>query len=845
MKGTNQKKKSGKKMRKLPLFLLAASLFATSPSKLLAAAKPGCNVDESYSGKVTKLTTSEKRDIENKRFSLKEMIEQKLLVQSPINLMHSGQKTAAWLNAVPAYEVKDPIYNNGTRKIYPTLSGGAPELTDGLMIVGNYEALEQIGAYFEAQAEGNEVKGKALLLAGTSGTGKSELPRVFSALSSNLSKTHPFYYRYTFEWVGLENIPDLRFYYQSQLVSYKQGNKTVEYMSPIEAPIDDSPFVLLPKSLQEQIITEAEPIVKEKITSGLKVFNGKDPITESIYNKVIAHYQREYPQKYGELTDEKVIEILDNHIKVKRIIREGKDIFPLVSAQGKDVDLAGLFVSDNPIVKITKGPKDAHSYHYNGKVLRGHGGVVLFDEFMRNPQDLIDYLLESFESRKIELGGSQVIQLDYVPLVITNTESIEKAIAEGGQLKATIDRMTPVDMNLGVVPQDIARTMVLMMRPTQQSLKMKKIGPKTSGEKWVTADINKLYPIPQSNGTKSQKLQTHESNYALSMEYRGKTIDIPPHTLEAISYIISATRIKTSLNEVNKEGLGHMHTPTKPVFRDPIVRIRYFIGDHEVPPSVEQELFQLHHALKEGLTGISNRDAAGNWIRKLFDYAVNKNFSSITYDSILHVLNDSLLQKKIAVTKNSPTIRNQWLGLAERVFLQMIIPSIEEDIILAYNSGSDEVAPIYNEIKQSLLARNADPYAKTYDTQTGTPELIDDKRLARIKEIFHKRNGQPLSANNLISMQGTGQDGEFWKPLRQTILEYLSEEKVNSASIDKLWSYTRNNGNVDENFAQVFDNFSRVMIDELGYSEESIQSALNIVRQFRNKKFREENARQQ
>lgn len=156
--------------------------------------------------------------------------------QYPLMAMSAAQRTKALILHRGTVEVADPFAEAGKRTKYSLISDGVPE-TGGRRIIRQYPAVEAVVRQISAQAEGHRMGNYAPTLVGNPGTGKSEFIIILRSAFMHLPLYDSKYFVYTFEWVGLNEIPSL-----SEV--YPGG-------APIHSQMNESPLALLAEPLQQ------------------------------------------------------------------------------------------------------------------------------------------------------------------------------------------------------------------------------------------------------------------------------------------------------------------------------------------------------------------------------------------------------------------------------------------------------------------------------------------------------------------------------------------------------------------------------------------------------------------
>lgn len=692
------------------------------------------------------------------------------------------------------------------------------------MIVGNEKAIEEFVRSIQAQSRGDRSSVSVPLFTGSHGTGKSEFLTVLAKGAENLTKSpdSPFA-SYTFEWKNLGEIEALVPF----LTATRNGQK-VTYAN-IPAPLGDSPFTLFPPDVQALIKKQAADSVK-KITNGQAPapFTEPDPISKFIRNEIIKQYAE---TKGSALTSREIVDALDKHVTVRRIVvgrASGK--MPLIDAQGNDIDVAGLFMTPNPVVRFASGAGPTHvmSWYLNGKLLQGHGNAILLDEFMRNPRELQDMLLTGFESRHIAIGGAPHVPFDAVMVAATNTASLEDVMSdEKGH--AAADRFKIIPMRWPVDPHEVAQVLLLgkLKGMYQQALN-------TESEEAAPvegAELRDLFP----RRTRIEDFKTPDYRYRISYSEGQHKVDVAPHTLIMMAEIIAATRMHTSPEEASKLFPGKI--VTSPVYRDPVQRLTVFEGKgNDITPSELSELHKLSLLTKEGERGISARDAA-KWLAQAMSEAADNpaHGATLTPSLALQVFRKMLNTGSIRYASQKQ--RMEWEALSIDVPHRLLVPRLETDISNALANGDQVVNTAYFEVLDEMIQLDTDPQSATYISSSSRQErAIDRKRLEKVMEIYKQKNGRELNISKIAifharqnGISGAGREPD--QSLFESIAEYYAQLNTQVAGFSALVEYSRT-GEGGEEIRHVYSTLLQ-SLERMGYNQRAALEALNLVQTVR------------
>lgn len=745
-----------------------------------------------------------------------------LAVKAPFTVMNAAQRMLALIYSFEPQEYVLPISNERVT-IYPFFSDGL-DITDNRLIVGNEKAIEEFVRSLKAQSRGDRSSVTVPLFTGSHGTGKSEFLTILAKGAENLTRTPDSKFAsYTFEWKDLGKIDSLVPF----LTATRNGNK-VSYAN-IPAPLGDSPFTLFPPDVQQLIIDKAANSVKA-IADGQAPapFTKPDPISQFIRAEIISHYQAE---KGSPLTSREIVDILDKHVNVRRIVigrSSGK--MPLIDAQGNDIDVAGLFMTPNPVVRFASGAGPTHvmSWYLNGKLLQGHGNAILLDEFMRNPSELRDMLLGGFESREIAIGGAPQVPFDAVMVAATNTASLEDVISDP-KGHAAADRFKIIPMRWPVDPHEVAQVLLIgkLKAMHQQSLT-------TEGEQTAPverAEIRDLFP----RRTRIEDFKTPDYRFRVSYSEGQHKVDIAPHTLVMMAELIAATRMHTSPEEAVKLFPGKI--ATSPWYRDPVHRLTLFEGRASgVTPSELSELNKLSLLTKEGEKGISARDAA-KWLAQAISEAAENpaNGATLTPSLALQVFRKML--NTGSITYSSQKQRMEWEALSIDIPHRLLVPRLEGDINNALANGDQVVNTAYFEMLDEMIQLDSDPNSTAYISSSSRQQRnIDRGRLQKVMEIYKQKNGRDLNVSR-IAMFHARQNGvsaagrEPDRGLFESIAEYYAQLNTQVAGMSALVEFSRT-GEGGEEIRHVYSTLLQ-SLERMGYNQRAALDALNLVQTVR------------
>ena len=696
--------------------------------------------------------------------------QENLAVRAPLTVMNAGQRMLAMIYTAGVEEVEIPYLPEGKVRLYPFFSSGTA-LTNGKRVVGQYYAGAALVDNIYSQAQGDRSGASPLMFVGPHGTGKTEFLKLLGIASENLTgQIEGDFAIYSYSFVDLYQIPALR----GIVVREEVNGEMVEM--PWDAPKNSSPVTLFPEQIQDRILEVATPKINDMIRMDPAPVRVPDSQSQVIRNEIILHYTKE---KGRQLTLPEVIEVLNKHVRLRRVIMgEAHGTMPMIDPQGNDVDVAGLFMAPNPVMRATsnKGPADVMSWYLNGKVLKGDGNATFLDEFLRNPQEVRDLFLRAFESRMVSIGGAPSEPLDTVFIAATNSANLEDAMSSPAS-HAQVDRFKMVPMRWTTVPREIAQTLLYMKGG---GLKMQSLEEHSEqvGAEWQVADLDQVYPFPR----RGQRALGPDYRYRLAWGTSFDQVYISPHVLSLMAEIIAATRMETDPKAGAK--VASSGVLALPSFQDPITRLRIYQGESSVKATEWKELKKVTTLLREGDRGISSRDA-GRWLTAALSAARAGGHDNTLTPELAYSVFQKLLGHHEGIQVSSHQERVRWKRLAERVATERILPRLKNDVSQALASNETSIEDAYREVLREIREIYQDP--------EGQRENIDMDRYQKIQEYFVKRTGRPLDEAQIslfyLSQSLESEDGRAHQPhelLMEAVTSYYADLSQRLAQLGTL-----------------------------------------------------------
>jgi len=738
-----------------------------------------------------------------------------LAVRHPAIVMNAFQRAKSWMHyEKPFYTAVAPYFLTPVR-VFPVLSNGIDEAR-GKRLIGQFAQAEAFGNFVDRGAAGDGSSSKMPVFVGPPGTAKTEFLNILNALAQTLQTSMPDYYNYSYEWLGLENIPELK----PIVVAFGNEEQGGTYHFPLACPLGDSPFVLLPEKAQNKLIHLATPRVRDLIGLTPTPWRPMCPHCQYVSNKILAHEARLL--KKPNLSVKETVEVLSKYVRItRRVIGRGGKV-PKIDAQGKDVDYAGLFVAPNPLVKSIAGPDNPFSYFLNGKIAGMHGGIGCFDEYWRNDPALRDALLELVENKIISRGGSVAVPLDIVVIGASNTESITKAL-ETQQARAQMDRTTLIPMPYSLVPHEVAKTALHMKNvtmiegiPLVQAIDAPAATP-------GPVSLDELFPAPKSG----IPFEGPDRRYKLWVKDGDRRVHLSPHTVLYMSMVTAATRFNIDPEAAAKVG---NKMAASSLFRNPIQRLKVLTGRLPANPGELRELEELSEHLRDGHSGLTMRDSANIWLTASIAEALKPGNGECLTPSLARRVFIKLLREN---TIQCPSFEKQveWVQLADDIAFKLLLPAIDEDLELATGGADGRAEAVYDEVRGEIEALDDDPNTHEYRGAEDEVRPINLERLTELRRMFRDEHGRPLASDFLVKFHASPQQNRGvvrrHDGLMTVIRRYLAKnarKSVGTADLARLMT----SGASDAPTREFADRVQHAMVHKLGYCERCMKGAFDL-----------------
>ncbi len=791
-------------------------------------------------------------EIQTARYDLTEV--PRLSVEHPFSVMDANSRALAIILFGGVQQVANPTSPTGRVNFYPIFSGGT-RLSNGRLIVGQLEAIHDL-------VEMTKARGHRLpLLLGPAGSGKSELIMIMGQLAEKLTSRHPDFYVFRYTWKDLSKIAGLK----GQLISLA-GEDPV-----IPCPLNDSPLVLLSTQQQDADLASSQPRIKEMVGSQADPLREPCPVCSYIRGEVLRHYgmeklkslkseQKERLEtlknkhrrgqtlskeedkalkdlmQQGELTGDEIVAALAKHVDIRRLVFDSRASAPVIDAQPKDVDWGGLVASPNPILRAAKGPGHEMAWHLDGRLPKANGSFLFLDELLRNPKDFRDTMLRVFESRRLTIGGMPDLPLDAWMLAASNKETVTELMSDGGN-KAFLDRMRVILFNWSTRPHEVEKLLALFAQK-QMDVRQKRLGRKVAEEGkpvevWEEepSDLNLLFPLPEPG----KPLQGPDHRYNLWVNRQGQRIHVSPHVLLFMGQVLAATRISTDPDAAKKvlNASDPLKIMNSNIFRNPVARLRVYMGEERPTDSQLLELQQLSIRLGEGSFGISSRDGE-TWLETaLAEAAKPHNAGCLTPQVAILTFRQLLDQGTIQFPNNETRV--QWEALMQSMAKAFLVRDLKMDIDTAYSRDTGVVDTTYKEVIWEIMALNDDPQATQYlDPETNQRRAINRARLEEISKRYAGLRGRPLAIEQIaIQHMRSGKGGAQGvqdSGLKEAIVAYFAQRTLETVRIPDLLRFA-DTGEGGESVQHVFRGFTDMMLHDLGYCEHCLRQSLDFAQQ--------------
>lgn len=737
-----------------------------------------------------------------------------LLALHPLTAVDAAQSYLPVIRHLPPRTALDPLYRVRKIQVYPSFAGESPA-SEGKMIIGQYDAVSRLANIILRGSRGDKIA-KALMLVGPGGTGKTEIAGVADTIKTYLSNRDPQSFQFSFEWINLRDIPSLT----SALPKEDR---------PIKDEMLRSPFTLLRPDLQNEALRIAGPAMEDFLGYRPIPWRIPSPKSEEYLFRIFEHY---FPERsIEELSEAEYLAVLNRHVRIFRRQRPTSAPANIIRAVDEDVRMDKLFVREDIRNTVLVSDESPLRYQFNGQALQLDGGLVVWDDGARNPENLLNVQLELINNGVASTGTGPAVQMNAIHVFTANDESVAKA-RENMALKAFMDRMEEEPTRGLLHPYEIAK-LALYAKGTDRFLMRPLVTSDGAPASLEPMNLNRVYTLPNSEGLLEGPNRRYSLYYVVS---RNQTLMIAPHVLDFLGIAVSMTRIETSPQKlVDAQKALRLNTvgPQMSEFTDPVARVSIFLGHSNPEMAVRLELDRLRLELHEGQEGISHR-FVDEWFAEAINIALAENSKSIsllTMDRAFTALMDRS-------TKLNNESKAKYIRMVQLAKMKFIFPALDEDVRQIISGDGERAKRIYREIEQELIAREENPEATEIhlnEYQQAVP--IDLVRLAKIQAIYKKVTGREFSAGFLMRhlhsaiRSGSGEHS-FDSQLMKVIGEYLVESETTTTDRISQFMNHYEEGRRDPSVERMVTEAEH-RLSLYGYDVDSFKSALAFLQVLR------------
>ncbi len=695
---------------------------------------------------------------------------------------------------------------------YPFLVDGT-DATQGYRVEGNWRAMADLVSFMKAQAEGDRSGRTVPIAFGPGGTGKSEARTVIEKGAEVLTINNPDYFVYSFDWIRVNELPEM----------VKRWGPDVDI---IAAPRNTSPIAILPPQFQEQALKMAA-LKGQSLLKGIRPNHSlrPDAWSRTILKFIIEHYTQ---KKGSALTLNETLQAIARHVRIRRTVMSSTyRQFPIVNVQGIEADHSQLFISSNPVVQAIspEGKMDPFAYSYSGLVFQGDGNMTIFEEMTRSAPNFLEKMMDGFESRELQMGGAAKEPWDSFVMGISNKESYDNLMAKGG-LSALRQRFQLIEMTQPSQPQLVARTILYGYK---DNLWMKPIGDENA--EWVKGDLNALYPIPEK--LEPGHVKGPERRYRMRIGQGDRAVEISPHALRFMAWIIATTRFETDKEKAYS--LVQTRLVHDNLFTDPIHRIRFWDGKlTDIQPEERRTLDEMTNKMGEGHNGIVHRNALG-WMRAAIELVrQDSRFGmTLTPSVLLKVFEEEGFRTDGFIQTNDPGQEGHYKRLGRLVLRELLVPAVRDDINFAYSAGQGDISAIYQDVLQELLEDDrTDGSATEYTSRrTNRVQRINKERLQFVKDYYSKQTGRKLPMQQIMffhmnQLQDGKKSVEPSPEIAGALAAYMAKKTLDAANATGLADTLRSGSGSKE--TQTLANDLIKHLEQLGYNRAAALDAFDL-----------------
>lgn len=335
--------------------------------------------------------------------------------------------------------------------------------------------------FFRSAAQGYGTEKRVLLLHGPVGSAKSSIARLLKRGLEHYSKTDEGAL-YTYEWFDDE---------ESEIL----GGETV-----FPSPMHEEPLKLIPKEVREKFLEEVNRGFSDY---KIKIKGDVSPACRYIMGEYLKKYNGDW------------FKVIQNHIRIKRLILSEKDRLGIGTFQPKDeknqdsTELTG----DINYRKIAKygSDSDPRAFNFDGEFNIANRGIIEFIEMLKLDVAFLYDLLGASQEQSIKPKKFSQTDIDEVIIGHTNEPEFKKLqnnefmeALKDRTVKIDIPYITRLDKEIQIYQRDFNNEKIPHIHIAPHTIEMASI--------W--AILTRLEEPKKSDLTKLQKLKL----------YNGKTL---------------------------------------------------------------------------------------------------------------------------------------------------------------------------------------------------------------------------------------------------------------------------------------------------------------------------------
>jgi len=396
-----------------------------------------------------------------------------LVAKTPLVARNSFQRAYDMVMSYGTEEYKEYKKNVTHYKFFDDPIEGGRDAVFGLDI-----PLMKLVAFLKSGAHGYGTEKRVLLLHGPVGSSKSTIARLLKKGIEHYSKT-PEGAMYTYRWVDSEKTPLL-------------GGET-EFCCPMH----EDPLKLVPEELRPGTFAE----LSKKGPEGFKI-----PVTGDLCPPCRFIFQQ-YMKRY----DGDWAKVVENHIRVNRLVLSEKDRVGIGTFQPKDeknqdsTELTGDI--NYRKIAIYGSDSDPRAFNFDGEFNIANRGVIEFIEVLKLDVAFLYDLLTASQEHKIKPKKFAQTDIDLVIIGHTNEPEFRK-LQNNEFMEALRDRTVKID--IPYITKLKEEVKIYEKDFNERKLHGKKIAPHTLETAAMWAILTRLEQPKKANLTLMQKLKLYD-----------------------------------------------------------------------------------------------------------------------------------------------------------------------------------------------------------------------------------------------------------------------------------------------------------------------------------------------